>query len=149
MSAVGQEARSPVLTEDLLDELLFSSSVGSFLDTHSFAELSLAEYLQTLLDAKGLAKAEVIKRSELNETFGYQIFSGDRHPSRDKVLPLIFALNCTVREAQRLLRAAGVNELYPRNRRDVIIIFHLEHGLSLREADEALYRYGEDTITQA
>lgn len=134
------------LTEDLLGELLDAPSPVSFTDEHGIAERSLSEYLHQLLDEKGLERIDVIRAAGLNETFGYQIFMGQRHPKRNKVLQLVFAMHLSLREANRLLQAAGVNELYCKNRRDAIIIFCLDRGLSLHRTDEELYRLGEETI---
>jgi hypothetical protein len=135
-----------VLTEDLLRELLESPSAQHFVERHDSTDLNLSDYLDTLLVQKKLRKIDVIHQANLNETFGYQIFSGDRNPKRDKVLQLAFAFPCTVRETQRLLKHAGANELYPKNRRDAIILFALEHAQSLQQTDALLYRFGEDTI---
>lgn len=134
------------LTEDLLEELLEAPDPAAFADDRGIAARSLADYLQQLLDEKGLVRIDVIHAASLNETFGYQIFMGQRNPSRDKVLQLAFAMRLSLREANRLLQAAGANRLYCKNRRDAIIIFCLDRGLSLQRADEELYRFGEETI---
>lgn len=135
-----------VLTEDLLSELLESPTASGFIDTHDSIDMDLSGYLGQLLRQKCRRKIDVIHDANLNETFGYQIFSGDRHPSRNKTLQLAFAMPCTVRETQRMLKHAGSNELYAKNRRDAIILFCLEHGDTLQQADSQLYRFGEQTI---
>ena len=76
----------------------------------------------------------------------HRIFMGQRGASRNKVLQLAFALGLTLKEADRLLQAAGASGLYCKDRRDAIIIFCLDHGYSLQKTDEELYRFGEDTI---
>ena len=103
--------------------------------------------LQQLLDEKGLQRAQVVRAAGLNETHGYQIFVGTRRGSRDKMLALAFAMGLSLQETNRLLQAAQVNELYCKGRRDAIIIFCLEHGCTLQQVDEELYRFGEDTIS--
>lgn len=95
---------------------------------------------------KGLKRAAVIKAAGLNETFGYQIFKGERQGSRNKMLQLAFAMGLSLQETNRLLQAARVNELYPKDRRDAIIIFCLDKGYSLTEVECELYRFGEATI---
>ena len=134
------------LTEELLEELLTSPDPRRFIERNNVGERSLSAYLQQLLDEKGRKRADVIREAGLNETFGYQIFTGSRRASRDKVLQLAFALHCTLRETDRLLQAAGANELYCKNRRDAIIIFAVDKGYSLQKVDEELYRFGEETI---
>ena len=134
------------LTDELLRELLSASDPIAFADEHRIKERSMPEYLQQLLDEKGLERAKVVREAGLNETFGYQIFMGQRKASRNKVLQLAFAMNLTLKEADRLLQASGANELYCKNRRDAIIIFCLDHGYSLQKTDGELYRFGEDTV---
>ncbi|MDY3980064.1 XRE family transcriptional regulator [Paraeggerthella sp. LCP19S3_G8] len=98
------------LTEELLEELLEAPDPIRFAEENHIATRSLSDYLEQLLDEKGLERARV------------------------------------VREANRLLQAAGSNGLYCKNRRDAIVIFCLERGHSLQKTDEELYRFGEETI---
>lgn len=134
------------LTEELLDELLEAPSIDGFLEGHECVSRTLASYLNELLEAKRLKRSQVVRMVNLNETFGYQIFTGARNPSRDKVLQIAFAMALTLRETNRALEAAGVSSLYSKDRRDAIIIFCLDRGCSLQKVNEELYRFGERTI---
>ena len=134
------------LTEELLDELLEAPSIDSYLDVHAPGTRSLSDYLNELLVAKRLKRSLVVRMANLNETFGYQIFTGARNPSRDKVLQIAFAMALTLRETNRALEAAGVSSLYSKDRRDAIIIFCLDRSCSLQKVNEELYRFGERTI---
>ncbi len=134
------------LTEDLLNELLASGSPTAFFDDHRLIKQTLSEYLQELLDEHHLRRVDVIRAAGLNETFGYQIFMGKRGASRDKILQIAFAMGLTLRECNRVLKLAGANELYCKNKRDAIIIFCLDKGYSLQKTDEELYRFNEATI---
>ena len=134
------------LTDELLNELLDSPDPVKFAHKHRITERNLPDYLQQLLDEKALERANVVREAGLDATYGYQIFMGQRNPTRNKVLQIVFALKCTLQEANRVLQAAGHNELYCKNRRDAIIIFCLDHGRTLRETDDELFRFNEDTI---
>ena len=136
------------LTEELLDELLETPRIEEYLDAHALNAPSLAEYLNRLLADKRLKRSEVVRMANLNETFGYQIFTGSRSPSRDKVLQIAFAMALSVRETDRALRAAGVSALDPKGRRDAIIIFCLDRGRSLQKVNEELYRFDERTVCE-
>ena len=136
-------------TDELLEQLLASTSVEEYLsyEAGNLEFRQLADYLTALLDEKGMTYAEVCRAGGINGTYGYNIISGDKkRPSRDKVLMLAFGLRCTLAETQRMLRLAGVNELWPRIPRDAIVIRALEEGLTREECDDELYRLGEDTI---
>ncbi len=134
------------LTEELLQDLLDAPDPKTFVDKNKIGERSLPDYLQQLLDERGLERAEVVRAAGINDTFGYQIFMGQRGASRNKILQIAFAMALPLKETNRLLQASGNNELYCKNRRDAIIIFCLEHGCSLRETDEELFKFKEDTI---
>lgn len=134
------------LTEDFLNDLVNAASIDSYLGTHDLESPSLASYLQGLLEAKHLKRSEVVRMANLNETFGYQIFTGQRNPSRDKVLQIAFAMALDLRETNRALRAAGVSSLSPKSRRDAIILYCLDRSCSLQKVNEELYRFGERTV---
>lgn len=99
------------LTEELLNELLDAPNIDGYIREHDFAAPSLSDYLKQLLQEKGLERSRVVRMADLNETFGYQIFTGARHPSRNKVLQIAFAMALTLKEANRALTAAGVSVL--------------------------------------
>lgn len=133
------------LTDELLQELLDSPTVEQFTDAHKLKPRTLSEYLQRLLNEHGLRRIDVIHAANLNETFGYQVFTGTRQAGRDKLLQIAFAMGLSLQETGRLLQAGGANGLYCKNRRDAIIIFCLNRSASLAEVNDELYRFGEQT----
>lgn len=134
------------LTDELMRRLLASSSPEAYLDAASVGERSLSEYLHRLLATHGVSRAEAVRASAVNSTFAYQVFSGKRKIGRDNAIKLAFGIGCTLSETQRILRHAGLSELWCEIRRDAIIIYCIEQGLSLSECDEELYRLGEATL---
>ena len=135
-----------ILTEELLSELLLTDDPQEFIEKHGIGTRSLSEYLQALLEEKGLRRIDVIHDADLNETFGYQIFMGQRKPSRNKILQIALAMGLTLQETNRLLQAGEANTLYCKDRRDAIIVFCVEKRYPLHQVNEELYRFGEDTI---
>lgn len=136
------------ITEELLARLLASSSPEAYLDQEqdNLETRGFSEYVVTLLGEHGLTRREVIDASGLNITYCYQIFQGTRVPGRNHALMLAFGLGASVLETQRLLRLAGLSELWSRRRRDAIIIFCLEHGMTRQQCDDELFRLGEETL---
>lgn len=135
-------------TSHLENELKNSTSLDNFLEEHQeeLAHRSLSELLVAILEAKGLTKAEVVKESNLNEVYAYQILSGVRRPSRDKLLSICFAMKATLEETQGLLKQSGFAPLYARCHRDSIVIFALTHGHSIIQLNMDLYDHGEPVI---
>lgn len=134
------------LTADLLDTLLASSSPEAYLDQALTIERSLADYLHELLEVKDMMRSDVIKASGVNGTFVYDAFKGKTKLGRDKAIMVAIGMGCTLLETQRLLRVDGVAELWPKTRRDAIIIWCIEHGYSRVQTDDELYRLGEQTL---
>lgn len=139
------------LTEQALEEILGSPTIEEAADIGANVHRDLPGYLHKLMQEKEIGQSTLIRNSGLNYNHAYDVINGrnSKGVSRDRALGLCFGARCTVREAQRLLWHAQCSRLYARNRRDAIIIFCLEHGLSLAAADEALYEFGEDTIGDA
>jgi hypothetical protein len=120
-----------------LDEALSSVSVD---------ERGLAEWLACALDAHGVARNQVIRASQLNQTFAYQIMSGARHASRDKLIQLAFGLCLDLDETDDMLEHAGASPLRPYDRRDVVVAFCLERKVGLAACDELLWARWIPTI---
>lgn len=135
-------------TQELLEILRNTGNIESYLNEYSesFVSASVSEYLTRLIKEKNISKSRCIADAGLQRNYGYQIFSGERTPLRDKVLALCIAMQLSVREVHELLCATGYPDLYPKNERDSIIIFALERGLTVTQTNELLYEMGEALI---
>ncbi len=135
------------LTDELLKQIMDARSLESVIKGSSFPDMSLCDYLNFLLEQKQLRRIDVIKDAHINETFGYQIFTGQRNASRNKILAIALAMKLDVDETQHLLSAANVGCLYCKNRRDALILFCISHNYDLFKTDEELFRFDEETIS--
>ena len=140
------EAPRERLTEELLERLLAAQTPEAYLDQDLTIDRELPDYLHELLVTKGLKRAGVVRASGLNGTFVYDVFAGKSRLGRDHALMLAFGLGCDLRETQRLLRLDGVSELWPKVRRDAILIWCVKQGLTRSQADDELYHLGEKTL---
>ena len=113
------------LTEELYQEIKRVQNIESYLDCNhnELSEQPFYQYLNNLLDVRNYKKSDVISRSGLNKTYAYHVFSGEKSPSRDKVIALGFGFQMGVEDMQRLLRFSGNRALYPRDKRDSVILF--------------------------
>ena len=130
-------------TDELINEIKESGNIQDFL-TQNREEMNLntfPEYLNEWLREKNLSKADVVRRSNLNKAYVYQIFLGKKYPSRDKVIALAFGLGLDVEEAQKLLKQAGYRELYPRDLRDALLMFAFVQGMGILQANDLLFEH--------
>lgn len=103
-------------------------------------------YLSDLITEKQLSKSTIIKRSCLDRGYAYDIFAGKKHPARDKVLALCLGASLTTSETQKLLQTTGYPPLYARMSRDNVILFSLEHELSVVNANLLLADMGMELL---
>lgn len=115
-------------------------------NAEELTETDFCAYLEKLCREKHTEAGKVIKASDIDRTYGYQIFNGTRKPSRDKVIQLAFGLGLDVEETQGLLRAADKSILYPRIKRDAAIIFAVSKKMRLTEAQIFLMSLGMSII---
>lgn len=135
-------------TSEIMEQLNLSQDFQRFYQENQAAMItdSLSQLLAQLLEAKGLKKSQVIKKAELFEIYGYQIFSGIRMPERKKLLCLAIGMQLNIRETQQLLKCAGYCQLYVKKPFDCIVLYGLCKGLSVLQINELLYEYGLETL---
>lgn len=136
-------------TDGLQQELMASSDLDAFLAKNQeyFSTDSVPALLNRLLEKKGLTKAAVAKQSSMSEIYLYQILAGRRNPSRNRILCLGFGLGASLDETQELLKLCGHAQLYPRVRRDAIIIYALAHQMTIYEVNDRLFSADEETLS--
>lgn len=108
--------------------------------------LSFHEQLFQLAKQRGTNAAQVGKKALLSRSFSYQIFSGERIPKRDIILRIAIALSLDIPETQRLLCLASRGDLYPKIKRDSIIIFCLKNNYDIYKTDEILISLGQQSL---
>lgn len=136
-------------TTELLNELKNFDSFKEYekINKNSMINKTLSQYLCDLLEEKHLKKSDVIRKGELNESYAYQMFSGVKStPSKDKLICLSIGMDLSVDETNSLLKLAGLSPLYPRIKRDSIIIINMNNKKSVVGINEELYNEGEETL---
>ncbi|MGN0163082.1 MAG: helix-turn-helix domain-containing protein [Candidatus Ornithomonoglobus sp.] len=135
-------------TAELINEIKAAPRLREFLEDNAeeLTDPKLKDYLSALLLEKGMTRAEAIRCGDLSADYAYQIFSGRKSPSRDKLIRLAVGMQLSLEETSRLFRLAGVGELYPRSRRDAVIMFCIERCIPVMTIDELLDELGLYTL---
>jgi hypothetical protein len=123
-------SKEKISTSNLLKRLFKTSSIIRFLRhfDRQMEYVSFDTYLTELCISKNRIPERVILKSGIERTYGHQLFRGKRKPSRDKVIQLAFGFEMNYNEAQELLKAARKSQLYPKIKRDAVVIYALKHG---------------------
>lgn len=137
------------VTNELQNEIRSIKSIEAYLEKNAkelVTENNISNLLKDMISEKSLKKSDVIKKAGLNEIYGYQIFSGKREPSRDKIIALCFGMGLNVDEVQTILKHSQNPILYARDTRDSIIIFCIENKKDIIECNNMLYDYGFELL---
>lgn len=141
------------LTTDELLKQLRSTESKSQLSNYTSALLehsgfsSFAEYLTTFIKQHQISESALIQASQIQRNYAYQILNGTKNPGREKVLALCLAAGMNYEETQRSLTLAGLGKLYPRRKEDSVIIFAIDHKLTVLETNELLYEECGQTLS--
>ena len=138
-------------TEELLKILNSADSVSDLKEYDQNLKDDLtcagfADYISQKKQALGISSGELIQRSGIQRTYGYQILSGEKNPGRDKVIALCLALSLPLDDTQRALTLAKESVLYPRIRRDSIIIFGINNNMSVQDLNDLLFDLKENIL---
>ncbi len=133
-----------VSTDSLLRKIFKTKNLTSFFNRNeqNMQPLDFCATLALFCEQRGLIPERVILRSQIDRTYGHQLFNGTRRPSRDKVLQLAVGMGLTVEETQQLLQSAGKSLLYPRLKRDAALIFCLKNSYNMMKTQDLLSQYG-------
>lgn len=126
-------------TKDLKDYL-------SSMDLHETGSMTFSEYITSLPEYQERKSSDVIRESNIERTYGYQILNGRKMPGRDKAIMICLALHLNLDMTQKALECAKLPVLYPRDRRDAIIIFAIEHDSSVDDTCDLLDEFGEKIL---
>lgn len=129
----------------LLTELMSSPNLEQFFSHNSdaFSGPAPGEAISALIESSGLSKAELARRAGTSDVYLYQVTSGMRSPSREKVLAICISTKASLEDIQAILKKCSLAELYPKNRRDAIIIKGITSGKTVKEINAYLLKEGE------
>lgn len=132
---------------DELMKILKSADDTQILDTYvtdlDGVRTDFKSVVNAILLERDISIADLQRRSCVARTYIYQIMDGTRNPGRDKALSIALALELPIDDTNRLLKLSNNAILYPKNRRDAIIIYSLNNKLSVAECNRLLTRYEE------
>ena len=135
-------------TDELLKILKNYNNIEEFIEdnTEDIKNTTFIQYITECLNNCNLTKAQVIEKSNTQKNYAYQIFSGSKKPSRNKVLALSISMGLDTDATNRLLKLSDHSILYPRIKRDSIIHFSLEQHYNLIDTNILLHDMEEKII---
>lgn len=103
---------------------------------------SFEEYLQKLINRKGMTNAEVYKRANLSKQYFSKVMHGQVKPAKEKLLCIAVALKLNLDETRDFLRLAGF-ALSPCSKTDLVFeYFIVRQDFDIFSIDIALFDCG-------
>lgn len=136
-------------TTELLRELKRQScSLPDYLSNHkeTFVVEDIKTFWDELIAKKNYSKSNIINKSDFSYCYFYDVINGRKMPTKDKVVRLALAMKMSVDECQQALKLSGRSALYPKVRRDSVLIYSIEKHLTIAQCDDLLAQHGEDEL---
>ncbi len=133
-------------TKDL--ENILTKNEGNDLDSllDKIDERDFVSYLNSLIRASALSNAKIISLSNIERTYYYQILNGTRTPGKDKVIALALVLKLDLEKTNRLLKLSKNASLYPKIKRDAVIMYCLGNKYDVYKTNLYLLDHGYEVL---
>lgn len=136
-------------TEDLLEQLKMKNmSYEDWLGDNedSFIQRDLAQFWHIAVEESGISKTDITNRANLGWTYLYDILKGKKIPSRDTIVRLFLAMQLGSEKCQEALKMNNWAVLYPKVKRDSVLLYALNHKLSMSETETLLKQQQETAL---
>lgn len=104
-------------------------------------DLDFCGYVNHIIETKHTTRGKVLALTNIQRNYGYQIFDGSKKASKDKVIQLCLALGIDLHLSNNLLSLSNNGMLYPKVKRDALLIYCIENNKSVYETNELLMEY--------
>ncbi len=110
-----------------------------------------AEYMRRTIKGKDLLKQTVFLNADISEGYGYKLLSEEKRTrKRDVILRLCMGAGFDLKETQKALELYKMPALYPKDRRDAVIMIAVNTGIhEISKVNDLLEQYGMEKLEQA
>ena len=127
---------------------ILTKNEGNDLDSllDKIDERDFVSYLNSLIRASALSNAKIISLSNIERTYYYQILNGTRTPGKDKVIALALVLKLDLEKTNRLLKLSKNASLYPKIKRDAVVMYCLGNKYDVYKTNLYLLDHGYEVL---
>lgn len=101
--------------------------------------LDLCSMINGYMDERGISRAELIRRLNIDRNYGYQLLNGTRIPTRNHLIQIGLLLGLDTERFQRLLKTAEKKPLYVRDLFDAKVFYAVKHKMDFEKAMEFIW----------
>lgn len=99
----------------------------------------LCSVINGYMNERGITRAELIWRLNIDKNYGYQLLNGTRTPTRNYLIQIGLLLKLDIEQLQRLLKTAGKKSLYVRDLFDAKVFYAIKHKMKFEQAVEFIW----------
>lgn len=120
----------------------------TYADSLAANERPFSAYMRDMFKKKGLLQQDIFLAADISEGYGYKLISEEKKTKqRDVILRLCIAAKFTLEETQRALKLYGMSPLYPKVKRDAVLIVAINHSIyEISDIDDSLVSYGFEPL---
>jgi len=135
-------------TETMLSKLKEAHEIKDFIEenTGAFYNSTIRDHFDMLFKKYNVIKKEVIRRSNIERGYAYQILRGVKEAKRDKYIRLAIGIGLNLEDTQHLLTVTRHGILYPKILRDAVIIFSIDNRLDVLQLELLLEEQQVDPL---
>jgi len=136
-------------TDNLFNEIKDTTDIDLYLENNQtiFLDNPFIIYLNQLLISKSLKKSDLFSYANISKQYLYELFTNKKKkPSRDTIIKLAFGLRLNLEETNLLLKKASFSSLYPKIKRESVIIYCILKKKSLIDTNLYLYKKQLDIL---
>ena len=123
---VGKDRDKKPLNTSIMQDKLKGDSFPENWD--EFLDDDIRSFFDEIIERTGHRRSDVIRKSNISRSYGYQIMEGRRLGKRDFYLSIAIAMSLDLKTTQRMLAVTRSGGLHPLIKRDAAIIFAINHG---------------------
>lgn len=102
--------------------------------------LEICSVIAGYMEEKGITRTELIRRLDIDRSYGYQLLNGTRKPTRTHIIQIGLLFGLDMEQFQRLLKTAKKKPLYVRDLFDAKVFYAVKHKMDFEKAVEFIWR---------
>ena len=107
------------------------------------------DYLYKVMDEKNMTFKQLSVMTNISLSHIYQISSGQKGAGRDNAVLMAIAMGLDLEQTQKFLKLSHNGMLYPKVKRDAILMCCIECGMTVEETDNKLVENSEKGLIQS
>ncbi len=113
------------------------------IEKNEFLNNNFHTFINEKIKEKNLQKIDLLKKANLDEKNGYKYLNGTKNVKRDVALKMLITLENDFDQIQNVLKQFQYLVLYPKRKRDYIIISSIIKNYDVNKTNEELRKNNE------